>query len=291
MRSLIWLVLFSAFLSSCEKDINLKLDPSENKLVVDASIENGRPPIVFLSTSIDYFSKINPSVLSSSFVHNAVVSISDGSKEVKLVEDTLTNVAGATLFYYTSPKTSPFLGKINSTYQLKIQIGNTTYTSSTTIPEITRKVDSMWWEKLPLSDDPKACRVMITATDKPGLGDYIRYFTKVNSSPFLPGFTSVFDDNIIDGKSYTIPLDKGFDKNAIFVDSLAYYKRGDTVTFKLCQIDKNTYEFWRTYEFSFQSIGNPFSSPVKIQSNISNNALGYFGGYAAQYRTLIIPKL
>lgn len=290
MRILLWIGL-AVFFLSCEKDINLKLDPSENKLVVDATIENGKPPLVFLSNSIDYFSKISPTVLSSSFVHNASITISDGIKEVKLVEDTIVNIAGAQLYYYTTPKNVLFLGQIKSTYSLKIQVGNNLYTSTTTIPEITRKVDSMWWEKLPLSDDPKACRVMITATDKPGLGDYIRYFTKVNSSPFLPGFTSVFDDNIIDGKSYTIPLDKGFDKNAIFVDSLSYYKRGDTVTFKLCQIDKNTYEFWRTYEFSYQSIGNPFSSPVKIQSNISNNGLGYFGGYAAQYRTLIIPKL
>ncbi|MEY2586409.1 MAG: hypothetical protein RLY11_258 [Bacteroidota bacterium] len=290
MRILLWIGL-AVFFLSCEKDINLKLDPSENKLVVDATIENGKPPLVFLSNSIDYFSKISPAVLSSSFVHNASITISDGIKEVKLVEDTIVNTSGAQLYYYTTPKNVLFLGQIKSTYSLKIQVGNNLYTSTTTIPEITRKVDSMWWEKLPLSDDPKACRVMITATDKPGLGDYIRYFTKVNSSPFLPGFTSVFDDNIIDGKSYTIPLDKGFDKNAIFVDSLAYYKRGDTVTFKLSQIDKNTYEFWRTYEFSYQSIGNPFSSPVKIQSNISNNGLGYFGGYASQYRTLIIPKL
>jgi hypothetical protein len=184
-----------------------------------------------------------------------------------------------------------FVGKLKTTYNLKIQVGSDTYTSTTTIPEITRRLDSMWWEKLPFSEDPKASRVMLTATDKSGLGDYIRYFTQVNSGHFLPGFTSVFDDDIIDGKTYTIPLDKGFDKNAQFVDSLAYFRRGDTVTLKLCQIDKNTYEFWRTYEFSFQSVGNPFSSPIVIKSNISNNGLGYFGGYAAQYRTLIIPKL
>ena len=285
------LIFISLFLFSCEKDIDLKLDPSENRLVVDANIENGRPPVVFLSKSIDYFSKITPALLSESFVHNALVSVSDGSQNVKLVEDTLFDVTGNKIFYYTTPKGSLFLGKISSTYKLNIQVGNELYTSTTTIPEITRRVDSIWWEKLPFSDDPKASRVMITAKDKPGLGDYIRYFTKVNSGPFLPGFTSVYDDDIIDGKTYTIPLEKGFDKNGIFVDSLSYYKRGDTVTFKLCQIDKNTYEFWRTYEFSYQSIGNPFSSPVKIQSNISNNALGCFSGYAAQYRTLIIPKL
>jgi hypothetical protein len=285
------LILLCICFVACEKDIELKLDPSENRLVVDASIENDRPPIVFLSKSIDYFSKIKPDILSASFVTNASVTISDGKQEVKLVEETITDTSGNRIIYYTTPRGSLFVGKLKTTYNLKIQVASNVYTANTTIPEITRRLDSMWWEKLPFSEDPKASRVMLTATDKSGLGDYIRYFTKVNAGPFLPGFTSVFDDDIIDGKTYTIPLDKGFDKNAQFVDSLAYYKRGDTVTLKLCQIDKNTYEFWRTYEFSFQSVGNPFSSPIVIKSNISNNGLGYFGGYAAQYRTLIIPKL
>jgi hypothetical protein len=285
------LILLCICFVACEKDIELKLDPSENRLVVDASIENDRPPIVFLSKSIDYFSKIKPDILSASFVTNASVTISDGKQEVKLVEETITDTSGNRIIYYTTPRGSLFVGKLKTTYNLKIQVASNVYTANTTIPEITRRLDSMWWEKLPFSEDPKASRVMLTATDKSGLGDYIRYFTKVNAGPFLPGFTSVFDDDIIDGKTYTIPLDKGFDKNAQFVDSLAYYKRGDTVTLKLCQIDKNTYDFWRTYEFSFQSVGNPFSSPIVIKSNISNNGLGYFGGYAAQYRTLIIPKL
>jgi hypothetical protein len=43
-------------------------------------------------------------------------------------------------------------------------------------------------------------------------------------------------------------------------------------------------------EFSYASVGNPFSTPTKVMSNISNGALGYFGGYASQYRTLIIPQ-
>ena len=59
--------------------------------------------------------------------------------------------------------------------------------------------------------------------------------------------------------------------------------RGDSVTVKLANIDKATYDFWRTMEYNYQSIGNPFSSPTVVMSNISNDALGYFGGYAAQY--------
>lgn len=76
--------LFCFVAISCEKDINIKLDPSQTRLVVDATIENGRPPVVFLSKSLDYFSKIDPSVLSSSFVRNAKIKVSNGSQEVLL---------------------------------------------------------------------------------------------------------------------------------------------------------------------------------------------------------------
>ena len=58
----------------------------------------------------------------------------------------------------------------------------------------------------------------------------------------------------------------------------------------LKQINKETYDFWRTMEFSYANIGNPFGSPTKVLSNISNGALGYFGGYAPQFRTIIIPR-
>jgi hypothetical protein len=42
-------------------------------------------------------------------------------------------------------------------------------------------------------------------------------------------------------------------------------------------------------EFNYSSIGNPFSSPTKVLGNIKGGALGYFGGYAVQYSTIVIP--
>lgn len=278
------------FFIACEKDISIKLDPAQSRLVVDATIENNQPPIVFLSQSLDFFGKINPEVLSASLVRNARVTISDGITTVGLTEDSVIQGNTKVYFYTTSGSNRYFIGKVGVKYDLKIETLSGTYTASTTIPIITRKIDSLWWEKVPLAQDTNDIRVMLKGTDQPGLGDYIRYFTKRGQDPFLAGFNSVFDDQIIDGKTYTVQVDRGFDKNADFNDSLRYFKRGDTVTLKLCNIDKVTYDFWRTYEFSFQSIGNPFSSPTRILGNISNDALGYFGGYGAQYHTIIIPK-
>jgi len=281
---------FFLFLVSCEKDINIKLDPSQTKLVVDATIENGQAPVVFLSKSVDFFSKINPQVLTASLVRNARIKIGDGTSEVILTEDSIIRNTSKVFFYTTSGSALFFRGKINTKYTITIEVLGEVYTATTTIPEITRRIDSLWWEKIPFAEDTNDVRVMFKGTDRVGFGDYIRYFTKKGQEPFLPGINSVFDDQIVDGSTYTVQIDKGFDKNVEFADSLSNFKRGDTVTIKLCNIDKGTYDFWRTYEFSFQSIGNPFSSPTRILGNISNDALGYFGGYGAQYRTVIIPK-
>jgi hypothetical protein len=282
------MVLFWGFLVSCEKDIDIDLKETEPRLVVDASIENGAAPFVSLNRSLDYFGKISPQILLSSFVRNAEVSITEANRIYRLREDSVTAGPGAFLYFFTSDS---LRGKLNARYQLTIVAEGQTYTASTTIPQITRQIDSIWWEKAPLVDDStRRVRMMIKATDKPGFGDYIRYFTKTNSQPFFPGFNSVFDDQFIDGKTYTVQVDRGLNKNADNSDEDVYFTRGDTATLKLCNIDRATYDFWRTFEFNFQSIGNPFSSPTKTLGNISNGALGYFGGYAAQYRTLIIPK-
>jgi hypothetical protein len=282
--------LVALILLGCEKDIDIQLDPTAASLVVDATIENDLPPVVFLSNSLDYFGKIDPKVLSSSFIRNARVNISDGSSTVALTQDSIVNAGGTVVFYTTSGTSLFFRGKLNTSYTLTIETGGKSYTAKTTVPELTRQIDSLWWEKIPLAKDTNDVQIKLKGKDRPGLGDYIRYYTRVGKGAFLPGFNSVFDDQIIDGTSYTVSVDKGFDKNAEFSDSTAFFRKGDTVTVKICNIDKVTYDFWRTYEFSFQSIGNPFSSPTKILGNISNGALGYFGGYAAQYRSIIIPK-
>ncbi len=287
--SFYFLLVASFSLVSCEKDIEIKLDPVASELVVEATIENNQPPLVFLTSSLDFFSKIDTAALRKSFVRDASIFISDGSREVKLVADSIVSREGARVFFYTTAlQDRSFLGKLNGAYSIKIFASGKTYTATTTIPQTTRRIDSLWWEKVPLAKDSNTARLVVRATDKPGLGDYVRYFTKVNNEPFLPGFNSVFDDNVIDGTTYTIPIDKGFDKNGQFSDTLSYFKKGDTVTIKLCNIDKASYDFWRTYEFSLQSIGNPFSSPTRILTNISNDALGYFGGYGCQYRTIIL---
>lgn len=289
--------IFSLFfllsiLASCEKDITIDLDKTTEKLVVDASIETDQAPLVILSRSLDYFSKITPELLSSSFVRDAEVFISDGSRKMKLKSDSVSNGVGYSIVFYTNDPGDPgnaIIGRLNASYSLEIKVGGKVYTATTTIPDTTRRIDSLWWEKVDAIEDSNKVKLIIKATDRPGFGDYIRYFTKTNQEPFYPGLNSAYDDQVIDGTTYVIPVDRGVNKNEEIEDDAIFFNRGDTVTLKLCNIDRATYDFWRTFEFSFQSIGNPFSSPTRILGNVSGNALGVFAGYAAQYRTIFIP--
>lgn len=287
-----FLVFFVFLLSSCEKDISIDLISAEKILVVDASIENGKPPMVFLSRSLGYFSKITPEILASSFVHKAKITLSDGIKTHILAEDSIPVSNGTFLYFYSNNPKDPntaILGKLSTSYTLQIADGNKIYTSITTIPNTTRRLDSIWWEKAPgLFGDSGYTNMIIKATDKKGYGDYIRYFTKANSKPFYPGFNSVFDDNLIDGTTYIVPVSRGVDRNSNTIPSDSYFKVGDTATIKLCNIDKANFDFWQTFEYTARSIGNPFSSPTSVTGNISNGALGYFGGYAVQYKTIIM---
>lgn len=282
------------FFSSCEKSINIQPVSQKPLLVVDGTIENGKRPIVVLSTSLNYFSKIDPKILIASIVTGATVTLSDGETTTNLVEYLQPIGGGYNVVYYSSDTTNTstsMTGEIGKTYNLKIDYNNQQYSSVTTIPLVAKTVDSLWWKPAPHNTDTTKVVVMGTLTDPKGYGNYIRYFTKVNSQPFLPGAISVYDDQLTDGTTYDYQMDQGIDRNnPPKQDNYGFFERGDTVTAKLANIDKATFDFWRTLEFSYQSVGNPFSNPVKVLGNVSNGALGAFCGYGVQYKTLIIPK-
>ncbi|BFG69643.1 hypothetical protein KACHI17_05240 [Sediminibacterium sp. KACHI17] len=291
-RKLIFLLL-SITLISCEREINIVPTVRDSRLVVDAEIENGRPPIVVLSRSLNFFTTIDSAELAASYVRNASVTIQEGNTIYPLKEFELRDSSGNRFYYYsTDPQgASPLTGQFGKTYKLSITVDGNSYNSETSIPLLTKTMDSIWWKPAPNNDDPKKVVLMARVQDPPGLGNYIRYFTRQNRQPFLPGLNSVFDDNIIDGKTYEIQVDRGVNRNEeIDFETYGFFQKGDTVSVKLCNINKSTFDFWRTWEFNLQSVGNPFSSPGKVIGNISNNALGAFCGYAAQYRSLIIPK-
>jgi hypothetical protein len=290
IRTFFLLLITAVLFASCEKKIDFDLKNADDVLVVDAQIENGQPPTVILTKSFDYFSNISAVMLAGSFKHNAIITISNGTLSHRLREYPLNVGSGYTIYYYTLDSvnlSTAFVGEFNKTYTLNIKSEGQEYNATTKIPLLVKYPDSLWFKQAPLNPDTNKRVLMTRATDPPGLGNYVRYFTKKNRADFLPGETSVFDDAVIDGTTYELQVDPGIDRNNRISADSNFFRKGDTVTVKLCNIDKATFTFWNTWEFSQQSIGNPFSQPNKVIGNISNGALGAFCGYAAWFKTII----
>ena len=284
------LVLAVIFLAACEKDVSLKLNDALTLVVVDGQIEDGQPPIIVLTKSLGYFSKIDAQTLAGTFVRNAEVFISNGSTTHKLKEYSTPLAPGFTGYFYSNDNLNPstaFLGQLNKTYSLRVVAEGKEYTSTTFIPTNAITLDSIYTRPAPSNPDTSKRTLQLKSTDPAGLGNYGRYFTKKNSGRFLPGENSVFDDQVIDGATFTVQLPQGIDRNNPPKADSNFFRRGDTITLKYCNIPQSAYVFWSTWEFAFQGIGNPFSQPNKFLGNISNGALGAFCGYAVKYKTII----
>ena len=281
-------------LTSCQKVVHINLGSSPPELVVQGAIETGQPPYVMLTTTIGYFAKVNLGTLQNFFVHNAVVTISDGTKTITLKEYTLDTTGNNKFYVYsvdTANLSNVMTGIVGKSYTLTITYNGATYSSVTKIPN-PKGLDTLWFAAPSVSSSgtPLNARELFgTYTDPDTLGNYVRYFTQRNHrDAFYPGV--VFSDELVNGKRVTdIDLFAGYNDSVnVKVDSVIYFYSGDTVTLKWCEIDKGVYDFWNTYQFSLQSGGNPFSSPINVKSNISNGALGIWAGYGSLYTTLVV---
>lgn len=294
---LFFLLAALAAFSSCEKEVSFNLGPSTEKVVVEGTIESGLPPVVRFSKSIGFFSEINLNTLANTFLHGAVMTVSDGTTTVPLKEYSI-QIDTITFYFYSVDSANPaalqFRGVPGKTYALHIDYEGKTYESSTLIPAL-NPVDSMWAQPPPSEEIPdgypNSMELFVRYKDPPEPGNKARYFTSRNGQPFLPPLYSVYDDEIINGTTVDVQLDAGFNRmDSLDFKTYGYFYKGDTVILKWCSIDDKVFDFWRTLEFSYGSTGNPFSSPVEVSSNVSNGALGVWQGYGVTYDTLYIPQ-
>ena len=66
----IYIFIISLLLFSCQEEITLDLPQSEDKIVVEGSIENGFPPYVILTKNQGYFDEIDSETYNNLFVND-----------------------------------------------------------------------------------------------------------------------------------------------------------------------------------------------------------------------------
>jgi hypothetical protein len=328
-RSVLLLFVVCCLLSfpSCTKVIDIEIPDAAQQVVVDGTIENNVPPVITLTKSQKFFNVVNLNDLGTYFIHGATIKVTSSEgvqteltefclQNLSLPDDQkaqLLNALGFTntdsaylpnVCVYTVPDiisyfltgTCSFMGKERTTYALDI-ISPPLYgsdsvhlTSSTYIPT-SIGVDSIAIREISnpeFRDSMVSLYAFVTVPDT--FGNFLRYKTKQNSKPFYApeGGGSVYDDRLFVGLHLGLPIERGQNPAEHFdFNTATYFAKGDTFTIKWSNIDPVTYEFYYTLENDGGD--SPFSSPVKIKSNIKNG-LGVWAGYATKYYEVIIPK-
>jgi Domain of unknown function (DUF4249) len=310
-RTIAILFCIALFLMACEKEYKVNLPSTPPELVVEGYIENGALPYVFLTRSVGFFDKIDFNAIK--FQDSAVASVTDLTTNIKvdlfnyIIDTSFNNQKFKFIVYapkFNDPNLEAIRGKMEHLYRLDIESRGKLYTATTKVVN-TVLADSVWFEKFDLANPDSALSFHLRYRDPDTLGNFNRYETQVKrqykkqglDENFLTSFSSVFDDKFTNGKQLPFKLTLGSSKGINFRDSAqrANFEAqtrvypGDTVTLKWSGIDFDTYNFWETLEFSRNSVGNPFSSPTKVKSNIKGG-IGIWAGYGTRYITAIAPK-
>lgn len=298
-----WIVFsfFPLAFIGCQQEIEVDLPDYETKLVVEGSIESGKPAMVILSKSIPYFSNIDLNyLLNNVFIRDAEVYVTSSDGEMERL--TFQYCADSpVMFAYCG---NNIRGKENTSYTLTINYDGQTYTATTTIPK-TFDLEKLWFSTISEFFNADTMRtIRIQMTDNPAEENYYTFQLKLSCPSFKDRLWTytvpiAFDDKSISGITFNYELER-YGYSTMFSYMMSEEERqaqeritfrpGDTVYVKHSQIDYNSYRFLVTGGTEAIMGSSPFSNPAPVVSNIEHdNALGAWCGFASKIDTLIWP--
>lgn len=265
LRAFFNLFALGVVVVSCEKVIDVPLEESERRIVVEAVFRDhpGDNYVLISKTGSVYddseFEKIS----------GATVTITDKAGTVY----TLTEVPG-TPGKYAHPT---FQAMTNDAYTLSVVTGTETFTSTAKTyykPELDALSYLEQVGSFGVGTDTTYL-VFFDFTDDAGTDNFYRVNAWVNGAADKNLY--VTNDELFDGQPYSQPL---------FATTV---EKGDTVLVELQSMDKSAY----TYFFSLSSANasGPFApTPANPVSNMEGGAIGYFGIYTTDTMTIVIPE-
>ncbi len=258
-----FLVALVVSFSACEKVIDIKVQESDKKYVVEGVITN-QPGGCHV-----YLSRTQPFNEDNNFeqISGAAVTISDNGQQMVLAEIrpgvyeslALTGVPG-------------------HNYHLSVTVNNQVFTATCTMPPLV-KLDTLYIAPGPFGQFQFAT---IAYTDLVGINKY-RFVQYVNGNKDPEIFWE--NDEFTDGQKVIIQLDTGVDKQ----DDPRNINSGDQVTIEMLGIDQAVYKYWYSLQSGGGDGGGNSAAPANPVTNIKGGALGYFSAQTIDRRTVIAP--
>lgn len=268
LRYILFIVLLPVLFVSCTERVNIELDESYVRLVVDGSITTDTiAHKVILSGTSGYFYNQPPEMISG-----AKVSISDGSSAFVLSEET----PG---IYSTNPSVYGVPGrKYTLEIQLASPIGGYTAYSASSILNTVAPMDSIALEFLPDWSRNGFWAVKCYVLEPPTT-DFYRFLISKNNKIVTDTLFEWFitDDKFFNG-NYTFGATIGYLNQSVAEQRLM---PGDIVTAEVNGIGKEYAEFLWDAQSELRGSNPLFSGPrANVKGNINNGAVGFFAAYS-----------
>jgi len=257
-HSTILTLFFLVLLSSCEKEINIDLNTTNPRVVIEGNVSNKDGESVVKITKTQNFDETTPFPT----VSDAFVSITDTvlSKTYILTE--------SELGIYKNPE---LIGTIGKTYKLEVRIGEDIFTAFSTMPSPV-VLDSLV-QIIPKPGDP------VPPAGTPGAGSIQFQPTYKNFTKTDLYFQYVITRNDTLLKSLIISSDLSeFRFSRPFPFSVKT-KKNDDLKIDIQLIDKTVFDYLNGAN---QNIGQFGATPSNPTSNINNGALGFFKAHTSQ---------
>ncbi len=270
--------VISILASSCTEKIEIQLDDSYTRLVVEGSIttDTMAHTVLLTSTSSYYYNQPPPPVT------GALLSISDGTNIFYLTEKALG-------VYRTEPDVYGIPGR---TYKLNIKLakdigGYSLYNASSTLYPVT-PMDSISLLYHPEWSDHGVWEVKCYVQEPPTVDFYrfLLYKDQVLITDTLNEWL-ITDDKFFNG-NYTNGLPIAYIDQG---NSEQQLKPGDTITSEVNSIGKEYFDFLTEAQTELFGSNPLFSGPpANIQGNLNNGAFGFFTAHSTTRSFAITPE-
>lgn len=292
-------IIFALVLFSCEREIDLEIEGAGDTIILDGQIFEGEFPFLTVSRTFSFYDELTFQDAANLFIADADIQISVDGVSIDMVEesfyleeDSITLIT----FYipdFEDPNAFNFIGERGKTYSISGTVGDKTFSSSTYIPNQT-PIDSIWYEPHPKPEEfPDLVLVYVRASDADTLGNYYQIYTQRNDEPFYKEDNSIFEDTVINGTSYDVPVARApepFTDNEDF-DTYGYFSKGDELITRRCAIDESVYDFYASMEYIASGSGGPFGSATVLKTNIKGEGFtGVWAGYSVEDIGIVVPE-
>lgn len=263
---------------SCSKD-DFSEQSIESKIVVEGWIEEGDYAQVLLSSSIPVTDVIDSTNVLNHVIRSAKITISDGQTSEVLRVKNDKNRVPPFVYYGTTLK-----GEAGKEYSLKIEYLSRVIEAVTTIPK-TVAIKSAEYVKKNATDTTGY--VFVKFDDPLEDKNYYQVATKIDAEEpiFVPAFYGNLDDKNFTSANVSIQVNRGillFPKTKF----TPYFADGDLIYVKLRTQNKDTLDFWNSWQNEIVNSKNPiYPSNTSLKSNIKGG-LGIWAGYGQS--TLIV---